>query len=364
MKTKSFANALIVTSILSGSLVASAPALADTRRDDEAQRLLRMKIDGPFAQGSTLSKTTVRINRDDQNLVIEQRGDLITLVTLNDQVIPQERIRLTDSTIEILSPDKQTVLMKEQIDGLGSFKPVTMAPARRVMLGVTLDEIDENLREHLGLKDDVDYALVEDVNDDSPAAKAGLKPRDIIISADGVSDISSDDLRAKIRSKKPGEKLNLTVLRRGQKIDLTATLEESTVAPEEGPAWNQNWAGRTYDDREMRALTDRLARESEQAGKQAAEQADKIIKELRGKGLLQREDGTVVVPRPGQPMIFSAIDDQTKEMEAKLKDINERLRRVEELLSRLEGRVMPPAPPVAPVSPIAPLPPVSPKNTP
>jgi hypothetical protein len=362
MNTKLLALAMTVMTLAGSTLAIGSPA-----RDDEAQRLLRMKIDGPFAQGSTQSKSTFRINRDGQSLVIEQRGDLITMVSLNGESIPQERIRISDSGIEILDADKQTVLMKEQIQGLGSFKPAPAAtPARRVMLGVTLEEIDETLREHLGLKEDIDYALVEDVTDDSPAAKAGLKPRDIIVAADGVADISSDDLRAKIRGKKAGEKLNLTVLRRGQRIDLTATLEEVAAVNDENqwgvPFGNPNWPGRNNDDREMRALTEELARRSEQAGKDAAEQARKLIEDLKRQGVIRGDDDTVVVPRPGQPMVFSTIDSQTKELEAKLKDMNDRLRRMEELLARLEGRVMPPAatPPGSPTPPAS----ASPKNTP
>src|SRR5215218_7716345 len=71
-----------------------------------------------------------------------------------------------------------------------------------------------------------DGALVQDVTSGSPAAKAGLRPGDLVVGIDGQSVADYGELAARIRAHKPGEKTTLKVVRGGNETTITATLTE------------------------------------------------------------------------------------------------------------------------------------------
>ncbi len=66
-------------------------------------------------------------------------------------------------------------------------------------------------------------AEVTSVTAGTPAAKAGLQAGDVITKADGAA-VGSDELRAAIDAKQPGEKIALTYLREGATHTVTVTL--------------------------------------------------------------------------------------------------------------------------------------------
>ena len=59
---------------------------------------------------------------------------------------------------------------------------------------------------------------------DTPAAKAGVLDGDVVVAANGEAISSGDRLREVLKATTPGTSLDLTVLRDGQTVDLTATL--------------------------------------------------------------------------------------------------------------------------------------------
>jgi putative serine protease PepD len=67
-------------------------------------------------------------------------------------------------------------------------------------------------------------AAISQVTAGAPAAKAGIKAGDVVVSAAGKNVTSSDDLRNAIDAKAPGDKLTLTYQRDGQKHTVTVTL--------------------------------------------------------------------------------------------------------------------------------------------
>ncbi len=69
-------------------------------------------------------------------------------------------------------------------------------------------------------------ALVNGVEKDGPAAKAGVEVGDIIIKADGKDVKSSQELPRIITSIRPGNKINLTVWRKNAQKDLVVTVAE------------------------------------------------------------------------------------------------------------------------------------------
>jgi serine protease Do len=68
--------------------------------------------------------------------------------------------------------------------------------------------------------------LIEDVTPGGPAAKAGLKPGDVIRKFNGQAIGDSSDLLAKVASTNPGASAALEILRNGQPQTVTVTLEQ------------------------------------------------------------------------------------------------------------------------------------------
>ncbi len=95
----------------------------------------------------------------------------------------------------------------------------------RGYIGVGLRDIDPDLQESLKLPV-ARGALVQDVSDDSPGERAGLKPYDTIVSMDGRDIVNDDDLIRSIAAKSPGTAAKLGVLRDGREETLTVKLAE------------------------------------------------------------------------------------------------------------------------------------------
>jgi membrane-associated protease RseP (regulator of RpoE activity) len=92
-------------------------------------------------------------------------------------------------------------------------------------LGVELASVAAALAAQLGLEDETG-ALVNLVVEDSPAAKAGLKPHDVIAKLDGRVVKGPADLSTRIREHRKGDKVTLGVLRAGKPVEIEATLAE------------------------------------------------------------------------------------------------------------------------------------------
>ncbi|MGZ5432610.1 MAG: S1C family serine protease [Thermoanaerobaculia bacterium] len=95
----------------------------------------------------------------------------------------------------------------------------------RAYIGVSLMNISPELREHFGAPKDAGV-MVEGVQNDSPADKAGIKVGDIVLTVDGKDVRSSADLRAAMREKKEGDSVRIEVLRGRSRHTLVTTVRE------------------------------------------------------------------------------------------------------------------------------------------
>ncbi|WP_310564624.1 Do family serine endopeptidase [Hydrogenophaga sp.] len=95
----------------------------------------------------------------------------------------------------------------------------------RGRIGVQIDQVSKEVAESIGLGQ-ARGALVRGVEPNSPAAKAGVEPGDIILKFDGQVIDKSVDLPRLVGNTKPGSKSTLTVFRRGGQRDLTVTVAE------------------------------------------------------------------------------------------------------------------------------------------
>jgi serine protease Do len=99
-------------------------------------------------------------------------------------------------------------------------------------LGVGLQDLDSSpgLAKHFGVTNGV---LVNNVMENSPAAKAGIKVEDIIISFDGKKVKNGSDLRILVGNTPVGKKVAIEISRNKQNITVTAIIAEM---PAELPA--------------------------------------------------------------------------------------------------------------------------------
>jgi len=192
-------------------------------------------------------------------------------------------------------------------------------------LGVTIQEVNQALADNFGMKSP-GGALVSSVQKDSPAAKAGVEPGDVIVKFDGKDITSSSQLPPLVAHVKPGDKVALDVWRDGKAKTLTATVGEltdrTTLAQANGEAAQGGKLGVA-----VRPLSPEERKEADvpngvvvedvagAAAKAGVRQGDVIIavnntpvkspeqlKELIGKAgktvalLVQREDARIFIP--------------------------------------------------------------------
>ncbi len=103
----------------------------------------------------------------------------------------------------------------------------------RGRIGVMVQDVPRESVGDLGLKQRMG-ALVAQVPKDTPAAKAGLEPGDVIIAFGGRPVATRDDLIKMVVATKPGTSVPLKILRDKKEKDLTITVEELDLAAEAG----------------------------------------------------------------------------------------------------------------------------------
>ena len=91
----------------------------------------------------------------------------------------------------------------------------------RGYLGVSIENVSPALAKAFNTT--TNGALIGDVTDGSPAAKAGLEKGDIVTELNGQP-VDRDQLRFRIGTMDPGTKVNLKVLRNGHPMDMSLTL--------------------------------------------------------------------------------------------------------------------------------------------
>jgi len=96
---------------------------------------------------------------------------------------------------------------------------VTHGKVQRGRLGVGIQEVNQSLADSFGLKKPAG-ALVGSVDKDSPAAKAGLEPGDVILAINGKEISSSSELPAIVSAMTPGAQAKLQVWRKGGTRDV------------------------------------------------------------------------------------------------------------------------------------------------
>ncbi len=121
---------------------------------------------------------------------------------------------------------------------------------KRGFLGVKMQNISPALAEAFGLKQQ-NGVVINEVLEDSPAAKAGLKTGDIIVSVDGKKIRNANDLGNRIGLLPIGAIIKFDVLRDGKKSKFIVTIDEKSQSSTKPRSVNELLQGVSVSDIEQ-----------------------------------------------------------------------------------------------------------------
>jgi hypothetical protein len=212
------------------------------------------------------------------------------------------------------------------------------------MMGITMDDADEELVEQLGLPEG-DYAVIQTVPEGLPACNAGLQPKDLIVTVDGKSAAGSDAIREVMKTKKPGDTIGLEVIRKGSRVKVDVKLD-----PFDGKrfrAYGQTMSPSVNED-VWKAYGDQMKVWGEKYGRDMEEKAKAMGGEFKNHVDIEalKDHLKLAIPRGsnGEPMIFVNPGESGQKLEDRLNAMEAQLQRLEALLKRLESRTATPAP--------------------
>ncbi len=97
--------------------------------------------------------------------------------------------------------------------------------AGKPWIGVYMQDVTPDLAEAFGLSVNKGV-VINDVAHDSPADKAGLQPKDVILAWNGATVDNSQTLTELVGDSKVGDNAKLTISRGGKEMDVTVTIGE------------------------------------------------------------------------------------------------------------------------------------------
>jgi serine protease Do len=104
----------------------------------------------------------------------------------------------------------------------------------RAWLGIAMRPVNERVVERYHM-DRPKGVIIEQVMDDSPAKKAGLKPLDIILKINDEDVFQSNEVQNTIALKNPGDIVKLTILRDGKEKEIRVKLGQKDTGKEGSP---------------------------------------------------------------------------------------------------------------------------------
>jgi C-terminal processing protease CtpA/Prc len=97
---------------------------------------------------------------------------------------------------------------------------------KRSYIGVNLTDLTDQLGGYFGVERGKG-ALISEVEKDSPAAKAGLQAGDVIVAIDDEKVVEADDVSELVEDHKPGDTVNVTVIRDKKTKNIAVEVGES-----------------------------------------------------------------------------------------------------------------------------------------
>lgn len=110
---------------------------------------------------------------------------------------------------------------------------LTEGRVRRSWIGVGFQELTPELAADFGVREQRGGALVNEVVAGGPAARAGIRPGDVIVGIEGNRVAESRDLMRQVLRRPVGAQVTLDVIRGGRPVQLTLTTTERPDAERE-----------------------------------------------------------------------------------------------------------------------------------
>jgi serine protease Do len=154
---------------------------------------------------------------------------------------------------EVIGVNAAIVSESGGFEGIGFAIPSNMALAVaealiktgkvvRGWLGLNVQELTAPLAKSLNLKV-VKGALVAEVLKEGPAEKAGIRQGDVIVSLERMAVESANDFRNRVAAGRLGKKVEIGLLRKGEKISAQAIITEYKPSPRQAAAELRNKLG-------------------------------------------------------------------------------------------------------------------------
>ena len=181
-----------------------------------------IEIDGNDAKADADGKAGAKLDGNGTTSHSESKSVSVTSdgkKTIRKTVTTRNGV--TEEKIEVLDGDGNVV------DEEGDEAPQQQGQAKPagVWIGAEVKAADPALREQLGLGPD-EGVVIRTLANDGPAAKAGLKVNDILLKAGDQVLAEEEDLRSELRNHKAGDSLEVEYMRKGERANLTVTIEE------------------------------------------------------------------------------------------------------------------------------------------
>ena len=191
-----------------------------------------MAIGNPFGVGQTVTLG-----------IVSALGRNIGLMDYSDLIQTDASINPGNSGGALVNMQGQLVGMNAAIlsrsggsQGIGFAIPTSMAmrivdslretgTVQRAYLGVLPQPVDQSMADYYGM-DRPRGVLITQVNEDTPAEKAGLKDGDIILSVDGREIKNPSMLRNVISLSEVGQEVELAIVREGKEKNVVVKLEK------------------------------------------------------------------------------------------------------------------------------------------
>ena len=147
----------------------------------------------------------------------QKPGDKIALLVIHDGKEKKMNVELAE-----YDDDKDHNVLSFFSTGDHAF---AYAFGKRPYLGVYLQQLNEDLAEYFKV-DEEDGVLITEVEEESPAEDAGIKPGDILTEIDNERVESPEDAMDILRDFEAGDEVEIGVLRSGSKKKFSVELDE------------------------------------------------------------------------------------------------------------------------------------------
>ncbi len=190
-----------------------------------------MAIGNPFGVGQTVTKG-----------IVSALGRSIGLIDYEDLIQTDATINPGNSGGPLVNMNAEVIGMSTAIlsrsggsHGIAFAIPSAMiqrvlpelrehGAVQRAWLGVQIRPVNQSMADYYGL-DHPRGVMIDNVNEDTPAERAGLKEGDIILSVDGTEVNATSELRNKVSLSPVGHESDLRIIRDGRDKSVVVKLE-------------------------------------------------------------------------------------------------------------------------------------------